>query len=172
MFCQKEKTMQTIPPTQDALLQHIRRVTYQGGIWSTCEKSEQNLPTPEGWGWTFSKDSQSWTPVWITRPVASKACSELVKCGCKSKSGCSTRCVCKKAKWKCTELCSCNCETWKWHTEIHNHNPLYLSSRGSGYFTQLKTLKWYIQGDVWMKTNTVSLTVTESVKKTWIKRRT
>ena len=32
----------------------------------------------------MEKDSQFWLPVWITLPIASKACIELVKCGCKS----------------------------------------------------------------------------------------
>ena len=108
LYCQKDKTMETIPPTHDALLQHIRRVIYQAGIWMTCGKSEQNLPSPEGSGWTFNRDSQTW----ITRPIASKACNELIKCRCKSKSGCGTRCACKKARWKCTDLCICNCITW------------------------------------------------------------
>ena len=38
--------------------------------------------SPEGHGWTFDKTSNSWIPVWTTILVASKACSELVKCGC------------------------------------------------------------------------------------------
>ena len=78
LYCQKDKTIESIPPTQDALLQHIRRVTYQAGIWSTCDKSEQKLPSPEGWGWTFNREAQVWTPIWITRPIASKAYSELI----------------------------------------------------------------------------------------------
>lgn len=53
---------------------------------------------PEGHGWTLDSNSQSWRPVWITLPLSSKACSELVKCGCKSINGCGTRCSCKKAK--------------------------------------------------------------------------
>ena len=109
-FCQKGKTMERLPPTQNALLQHSKRVAYQAGIWCTSEQSEQNAPTPEGWGWTCDESSQSWTPVWNTIPVASKACSELVKCSCKSQSGCGARCACTKANWRCTELCSCNCE--------------------------------------------------------------
>ena len=109
LFCQKEKTMERLPPTQDALLQHLKRVAYQAGIWCTSEQSEQHAPTPEGWGWTLDEDSQ-WAPVWNTLPVVSKACSELVKCGCKSQSGCGARCACRKAHWKCTELCSCHCE--------------------------------------------------------------
>ena len=105
IFCQKGKTMERLPPTQDALLQHVKRVAYQAGIWCTSEQSEQHTP-PEGWGWTLEEDSQSWVPVWNTLPMASKACSELVKCGCKSQKGCGARCACRKANWKCTELCS------------------------------------------------------------------
>ena len=40
--------METIPPTQDALLQHCRRVAYQAGIWTTCELAQQQTPTPVG----------------------------------------------------------------------------------------------------------------------------
>ena len=36
---------------------------------------------------------------------SSKACSELVKCSCRSVKGCGARCSCKKANWKCAELC-------------------------------------------------------------------
>ena len=67
-------------PTQDALLQHTKRVAYQAGIRSTSEQSEQHAPTPDGWGWTLDENSQSWVPVWNMLPVASKACSKLVKC--------------------------------------------------------------------------------------------
>jgi 5'-3' exonuclease len=110
LFCQKGKTMEALPPTQDALLQHLKRVVYQSGIWCTSEKIQQQTPSPEGWGWTFNEENNAWAPVWNILPVASKACSELVKCGCKSQSGCGGRCACKKAKWKCTELCSCKCK--------------------------------------------------------------
>ena len=52
--------METIPPTQDALLQHRRRVAYQAGIWSISK-----LPSAEGYGWKLSKECK-WSPVWIT----------------------------------------------------------------------------------------------------------
>ena len=55
----------------------------------TSEQSEQNRPTPDVWGWTSDEDSQSWVPVWNTISVASKACSELVKCSCKSQRVCA-----------------------------------------------------------------------------------
>ena len=110
LFCQKGKTMEELPPAQVSLLQHCKRVAYQSGIWCTSEHSEQHAPSPEGWGWTLGEDSQSWVPAWIMLPVACEACSELVKCGCKSPKGCTARCACGKANWKCTELCSCHCQ--------------------------------------------------------------
>lgn len=33
LFCHKGKMMEKLPPTQDALLQHVKRVAYQAGIW-------------------------------------------------------------------------------------------------------------------------------------------
>ena len=87
--------METISPTQDALLQHCRQVAYQAGISSISNKAQQKLPSPEGYGWKLSKECK-WSPVWITLPVASKACTKLVKCGCKSSRGCGGRCSCKR----------------------------------------------------------------------------
>ena len=110
LFCQKNRTMENIPPTQDTLLQHSKRVAYQAGIWTTSELAQQQTPTPDGHGWTLDRNSPSWLPVWSTLPLSAKACSELVKCSCKSVKGCGARCSCKKAKWKCTELCRCKCE--------------------------------------------------------------
>ncbi len=44
LVCQKGITMETLPPTQDALLQHCKRVVYQSGIWCTSDQSEQHAP--------------------------------------------------------------------------------------------------------------------------------
>ena len=52
--------------------------------------------------WSLDDKTLSWTPVWTNLPIASKACAELIKCGCKSRSGCGARCGCKKANWTCT----------------------------------------------------------------------
>lgn len=47
LFCQKNHTMETISPTQDALLQHTRHAAYQSEIWSTSDQSIQGIPSPE-----------------------------------------------------------------------------------------------------------------------------
>ena len=58
-----------------------------------------SLADPSQWDWqeTDSRDS----PVWTTFPAASKACSILLKCGCKK--------YCKDAANEivCTEVCAC-----------------------------------------------------------------
>ena len=49
LFCQKNRTMETIPLTQDAFLQHCKRASYQAGIWSTSDRAHQELPSPDGY---------------------------------------------------------------------------------------------------------------------------
>lgn len=107
MFCQQNKAMEYIPPTQSALLEHTKRAVYQASIWSTCDLP-QHLNTPEEWGWKTDKESKCWTPLWTELPIAAEACGVLVKCGCKTDCK-GNKCTCKKSMWKCTNLCKCNC---------------------------------------------------------------
>ena len=56
--------MESIPPTKDALLQHLKHVTYQAGIWTTSELTEQNRPSPESSGWKRDDSTYgTWVPV-------------------------------------------------------------------------------------------------------------
>ena len=61
LFSQKCLSMENIPPTQAALLQHSNRAGYQASIWSKSLKAIQSVPSPEKYGWT--KVADSWTPV-------------------------------------------------------------------------------------------------------------
>ena len=99
--------MEQIPPTQNALVQHVKRAAYQGGYcWHTCLDVLQRLPSPVNWGWVMSDQQTYWQPVWTTIPDIAKRCPELIKCGCKK--GCSNgRCKCLKALLPCTALCFC-----------------------------------------------------------------
>lgn len=36
---------------QDTLLQHVKHVVLQTGIWTTSRLSMYNTTSPEGWGW-------------------------------------------------------------------------------------------------------------------------
>ena len=113
LFCQRGKSMENIPPSKAALLQHAKRAIYQAGIWATADQSQDDLPSPAFWGWTMS--CGTWKPYWTSLQHASKACRELIRCGCKTSEGCvpvAAKCSCLKngPGWTCTELCSCNCK--------------------------------------------------------------
>ena len=103
LFTKKGRTMDTIPPTKAALVQHIRRAVYQGvHCWGRATEAAPDLPSPKDWGWC---DAPNWKPLWTTLPEASASSRELLRCGCKQ--GCTGRCTCKKAALKCTALCQC-----------------------------------------------------------------
>ena len=105
MFAQKGRELARIPPTRAALEQHLKRAILQASfIWQKSLQRTIGVPSPSEWGWEKSNvDSLGWTPLWTCLPPASEACSELLKCGCKT--GCARNCRCKKANLVCTSLC-------------------------------------------------------------------
>ncbi|KAG5886902.1 hypothetical protein JTB14_004190 [Gonioctena quinquepunctata] len=98
--------MDKLPPTEDALLPHIRRAVYQAGIWTTSTQTQQVIPSPHDFAW--NKVSESWVPVWMTIPEVSRSCRELIKCSCK---GDCSNCKCGKANLDCSPLCKCKCNS-------------------------------------------------------------
>ena len=106
LFTKKGRTMENLPPTKAALVQHIKRAVYQGGhCWGHATEAAPEMPSPENWGWT---EPSNWKPIWTTLPEAAVSSRELLRCGCKK--GCRGRCACKKAALKCTALCQCRSE--------------------------------------------------------------
>ncbi|XP_065068995.1 uncharacterized protein LOC135694220 [Rhopilema esculentum] len=102
LFTKKGCPSESLPPTSDALLQHTRRAIFQAGfVWCQSTVKTQHLPPIVEWGW-----NENVSPLWMVVPEASKACQELIKCGCRQK--CSTRCKCRQFGLECTELCMCN----------------------------------------------------------------
>lgn len=105
LFSKKSKNLESIPPTQAALLQHVKRAIYQGAyVWCQTLLTQPMLPSPTDWGWKLD-ENQNWTPYWTSLPQAKDTCYELIKCGCKL--GCGGRCKCLKANLACTGLCNC-----------------------------------------------------------------
>ena len=104
LFAQGNRSIENVPPTQAALEQHVNRAAYQAGhVWGQALEPMQELPSPSEWGWQQSPEG--WSPRWTMLDEASKACSELIKCGCKR--ACRGLCKCTKANLPCTALCSC-----------------------------------------------------------------
>ena len=107
-YFQRTKNIETIPPTEDALFLHTLQAIYQAGVWSKSLEIQQNLPSPQAFGWKHSNESNwTWEPKWISQYESSKEAREFVKCSCKSES--CTRCKCSLASLKCTLLCTCKC---------------------------------------------------------------
>ena len=100
LFC-KGRAIDNIPPTKDALYQHVRRAAYISGyVWGNLLIPMMNLPPFEMHGWKADA-----TPHWTNLPQASKGLRELIKCNCKK--GCTGNCKCRRASLPCTELCQC-----------------------------------------------------------------
>lgn len=96
LFTKKGRSLDHIPPSQNALLQHAKQAAFQEGyVWEKCMKLRQNLPSPAQWSWEYQPAKDEWQPIWTTVPIAAEACLELVRCGCKK--GCTAaRCRCVK----------------------------------------------------------------------------
>ncbi|CAB4025239.1 hypothetical protein ROHU_037104 [Paramuricea clavata] len=75
-------------------------------IWGQSLERWQNIPDVNQFGCIRNNDAI--LPKWSLLPEASKACHELVKCGCKRK--CESRCKCKQHHLQCTDLCQCGGE--------------------------------------------------------------
>ena len=46
LYFQRNNNIETVPPTENALLLHAKRAIYQSGIWSKCLEAHSNLPSP------------------------------------------------------------------------------------------------------------------------------
>jgi hypothetical protein len=104
LFAKKARLIENIPPTKDALCQHMLRAVYQAGfVWRQSLELHQVLPNPSKWGWKIVNNS--YQPIWMKLNEVSQALTELKKCKCMK--NCSQRCTCKQYNLRCTELCQC-----------------------------------------------------------------
>ena len=107
LFTQTGRSIDALPPTREALKQHIKRAAYQAGYcWSQMMVSTPELPSPSDWGWVHTDNG--WDVYWTTLPEATDACRQLLRSGCKK--GCRRQCKCAKAALQCTALCHCGGE--------------------------------------------------------------
>ena len=110
LFTEKGREIEGIPPTKDALFQHLLRVGHQAEhVWGQALLKEPHLPSPLEFGWKRKTDSDEWLPIWMTLPPAGQACRAVIKCGCTK--ACRGKCRCVKEQLRCTSLCKCGgCE--------------------------------------------------------------
>ena len=105
LFTSGTKSLESIPPTQAALFQHVKRAILQSSFyWHQALSAQQEIPDFSGWGW--QKDNTStWQLLWTTLDDASVACTTMLHCGCNK--ACIGRCKCNQAGVRCTALCKC-----------------------------------------------------------------
>ena len=61
LFTQQVKEIENIPPTQDALAQHVLRVGYEAGhVWGQETIKAPQLPSPADFGWTWEVANAPW----------------------------------------------------------------------------------------------------------------
>nr|CAD7434868.1 unnamed protein product [Timema monikensis] len=74
LFTKKNRGINKIPPTSDALLQHLIRVIFQCNICKNCLTANPMLLDPRSWRWKTSDDF-TYEPVWTTIPDVSTHCT-------------------------------------------------------------------------------------------------
>jgi hypothetical protein len=119
MFCLNGSTEQNLPPSLDALTQHMRRVCYQTKVWRSATHAHINPPSPAGFGWKIVDGALA--VEWLAGCTVPPDVLKLIKCACK-KSGCKGPiCACTNANLKCTALCTCiDCSNVESCTENKN----------------------------------------------------
>ena len=106
-FRKSNKDLDALPPTQDALILHIKRVNYQTMVWNKALEPCPSLPKPEDSGWYYSEGLLK--PKLMTREEVSAACLQLAYCGCSQEGGC---CVNRRCTFVQLFLCgfkACKC---------------------------------------------------------------
>ena len=125
LFCTGSKDGASLPPTQDALTQHVKRANYQATIWRHCLESQLEVPSPIGHGWTADSDGFL-QYIWMTKPPAPDDVLQSSFCSC-NKTACGKRCSCKAKTLSCTGRCKCfqnerDClNEFTMNPEIENH---------------------------------------------------
>ena len=78
LFCKKNRRLESLPPTQDALAQHVKRTIFESSIWALSSDPQCIIPSPSEWGW--KREENKWIPLWMTLSEAVKVCTKLIKC--------------------------------------------------------------------------------------------
>lgn len=134
------RTVDRIPPTQAALIEHTKRAAYQAGhIWGNTIIPSPELPDTILWGWKL--ENSKLVPMWTPLPEASKACRQLIKCKCSIKGRCTFRCRCKTAELPCTELCLCKGECDKPRNESENEEINHVQQEERSVTHSLDTIE-------------------------------
>eukprot|EP00745_Piridium_sociabile_P034091 TRINITY_DN5858_c0_g1_i7.p1 TRINITY_DN5858_c0_g1~~TRINITY_DN5858_c0_g1_i7.p1 ORF type:complete len:942 (+),score=252.29 TRINITY_DN5858_c0_g1_i7:556-3381(+) len=108
LFHSVKKTIENLPPTQDALKLHIRRSHYQALVWKRSLELHPHLPAVADSGWKLvvkDNGTEVLEPMLLTHEPSTALFVALTTCGCTS---CATRrCKCASKNLGCTKACQC-----------------------------------------------------------------
>ncbi len=103
MYYGGSKSLECIPPTDDAFRQHVLRAIFQTHTWVSADDPVPPSLNPFEYGW--STTSGIVKPVLMLKQHVPTNLSRDTYCRCKKK--CIRNCSCKKLNVKCEVSCSC-----------------------------------------------------------------
>ena len=93
-----------LPPTRDALYQHINRSNLQSLIFKKANIPKPILPDPTECGYEMSDAGLK--PILMTKDPIPNSALKIISCNCKT--NCKTnRCGCRKLGLSCNLHCGC-----------------------------------------------------------------
>ncbi len=108
IFLSKRDTpkIKTLPPTDAALDEHIKRAHLQTMIWKASDQIEPPTVDIVQYGWVMANGVP--VPCSGVSDVAPQQLMKVVACGCCAQNACSrSTCSCQGAAVSCTSFCKC-----------------------------------------------------------------
>ncbi len=102
----KDNDLRSLPPSKNALHQHVLRACYQAGYLWRQSVEEIEIPDPTEWGWEKDYVGSLFHPVWTTAKPLLTVTEFIKTCSCKT-GKCKT-CNCATAKLQCLSMCGCS----------------------------------------------------------------
>ena len=113
IFSQKKDPpkIKSLPPTDEAAVQHIKRAHLQTIIWDAADQI--NSPDVDVINFGYQLDNNDIPqPVYGPTDVIPPDLQKVVACTCSSNNPCGTnRCSCKLSSLSCTTYCKCIADT-------------------------------------------------------------
>ena len=100
-----DNDLRKLPPSKDALIQHIKRSCYQAGFLWRESVEDLDIPDPILWGWTIDENN-NYIPLWQLIPSSIDLNTFVATCACKT--GKCTSCKCARAEIPCISMCGCS----------------------------------------------------------------
>ena len=112
----KPPALRSLPPTDEALHENIKRAHYVAIMWENCVSGCPPELDPCDYGWERDNVDQSLRPKMLPTDVdvAPEEVLQMTRCKCVSSQCKTNRCSCVKLGVNCSEFCGChNCDNQK-----------------------------------------------------------